>query len=415
MLIPYEDCTVREKDIVQWSTQKIIPYLKRLTKSDFGILKIHSHPGGLESFSMQDNSSDCELFDFVFGWSDSDNPHASAIMLPEGKMIGRFVFEDLHYETISKISVVGDQLEYFISKETDSFEPDFALRTIQTFGDKTYQRLSNLKVAVVGCSGTGSPVVEQLVRLGVGEIILVDPDIMEFKNLNRIINSKYSDAERGKPKVEALSDAISDIGLGTKISTFQRNLYDAAVVLETIAKSDVVFGCMDSVDGRFLLNQLSTFYLLPYFDIGVKLEADGKGGINQIVASVHYLQPGKSSLISRGMFDMEDVKAASQYRKCPEEFLELKKNAYIKNVNVDSPAVISINMNISSHAINDFLNRIHPYKVETPDAYASSTVDVTEGYIFNTKEDDYETDFYLRKKNGRGDMVPFIELPELSR
>ena len=111
---------------------------------------------------------------------------------------------------------------------------------------------------------------------------------------------------------------------------------------------------------------------------------------------------------------MEDVKAASQYRKCPEEFMELKKNAYIKNINVNSPAVISINMNIASHAINDFLNRIHPYKVESPDAYSSSTIDMTEGYIFNTKEENYEVDYYLKKKVGRGDMIPFIELPELS-
>ncbi|RIH66191.1 ThiF family adenylyltransferase [Mariniphaga sediminis] len=415
ILIPYEDCQVRENDLIQWSTNKIIPFFKRLTNTDFGILKIHSHPLGLRSFSEQDDFSDKELFDSVYGWSNTGNPHASAIMMPDGEIIGRYIFSDLHFEPISKISIAGDRLLYFGGNSDDYSKPEFALRTIQTFGDTTYQKLKGLKIAVVGCSGTGSPVIEQLVRLGVGELILVDPDIVEFKNLNRIINSKYTDAKKRKPKVEAIANAIEEIGLGTKIKVFQKNLFDDIATLKAILKSDGVFGCMDSVDGRFLLNQLCSFYLLPYFDLGVKLEADGEGGINQIVASVHYVQPLKSSLLTRNLFDMNDVRASSQYRKNPEEFLELKKNAYIKNVNVNSPAVISINMTIASHAINDFLNRIHPYKVEEPNEYASSTIDITEGYIINGKEETYEVDHYLAKRAGRGDMTPFIEMPELSK
>jgi hypothetical protein len=414
ILIPNQDCTIREKNIIQWSTLKLLPFLKRLSKGEFGILKIHSHPTGITEFSLQDDVSDKELFDSVFGWTNSIYPHVSAIMLSNGKIFGRFIFEDLHFEPISKISIAGDIIEYFDENENKNINPDFALRAIQTFGDETYRKLAQLKIAVIGCSGTGSPVIEQLVRLGVGELVLVDPDIMEFKNLTRIINSKFSDAEEGKPKVQVISEVIKNMGLGTKVKTFQKNLFDDVEMLKTILKCDIVFGCMDSVDGRFLLNQLCSFYLLPYFDVGVKLEADGMGGIKQIVASLHYLQPGRSSLITRGMFDMDDVKAASQYRKCPEEFLELRKNAYIKNVRVNSPAVISINMTVASHAINDFLNRIHPFKVESPGSYASSTIDITEGYIINSKEEDFEIDYYLKKKSGRGDMTPFIELPELS-
>ena len=46
-----------------------------------------------------------------------------------------------------------------------------------------------MSIAVVGCSGTGSPVIEQLARLGVGRLVLVDPDRVEEKNLNRIVNA----------------------------------------------------------------------------------------------------------------------------------------------------------------------------------------------------------------------------------
>lgn len=411
-LIPHDECINREPELLHWSTERIKPYFEKIGKVDFALLKIHSHPGGYEKFSGTDNLSDHDFFDSAFGWSISDKPHASAVMLPNGKIFGRFFFSDLHHEPIDKISIAGDTIKQF-SGSINIGNTDFALRTIQAFGELTYQSLSIMTVGVVGCSGTGSPVIEQLARLGIRKLVLVDPDTVEKKNLNRIINTTNEDALNNKPKVLAIADAIMKIGLGTEVDEWQVNLYDDVDALKALIKCDVVFGCMDSVDGRHLLNQLSSFYLLPYFDLGVKLEADGLGGINKICGSVHYLQPCKSSLISRGVYTTEDLRASSQYRKNPAEFKNLRKNAYIKNVNVNSPAVISVNMQVASHAINEFLNRIHPFKSEKPSSYAVSTIDITEGYIVNTDESDFNEDAFLKKKSGRGDMVPFIEISEL--
>ncbi len=411
-LIPYEDCYTRETDLLQWSTASITPYFERIAISDLAILKIHSHPGGYPKFSVTDDLSDNEFFESVFGWALNDKPHASAVMLPQGKIFGRFFFSDLHHEPIEKVSVSGDVVHTF-KADVKSNQDRFAIRTIQAFGEKTYSSLKQLNVGIVGCSGTGSPTVEQLVRLGIGKVVLVDPDIVEFKNLNRILNTTTSDARNKSPKVRVLANAIEKMGLGTEFEVHQTNLYDNISSLQSLLLCDIIFGCMDSVDGRYLLNQLCSFYLIPYFDMGIKLEADGKGGIEKICGTVHYIQPGKSSLLTRGLYTMEDVRAAGQYRKNQLEYEKLKKNSYIKNINVNSPAVISVNMQLASHAVNEFLNRIHRYKTEEPSNYACSTIDITEGYIVNVAETDFETDNYLQKKIGRGDITPFIEMPEL--
>jgi len=412
-LIPDEECYSRENDLLQWPTQKAIPYFEKIGKSDLAIMKIHSHPGGYRKFSRTDDKSDNEFFDSAFGWAVNDKPHISAVMLPDGEVFARLFYSDLHHEPVTKVLIAGDSIKIYKNSEFKESE-EFALRTIQTFGDKTYQDLKQMSIGVVGCSGTGSPLIEQLVRLGIGKIMLIDPDTVEQKNLNRILNTTKKDAESHNPKVLVIADAIEKIGLGTHVVPLQTNLYDSPEALRQLIKCDTVFGCMDSVDGRHLLNQLCTFYLIPYIDLGVKLEADGKGGINKICASVNYLQPGKSSLISRGLYTTEDLRAASQYRKNPEEFENLKKNAYIRNVNVNTPAVISVNMNIASHAVNEFLNRVHSYKAEPASNYALSTIDITENCIINVAEDDLNIDNYLRKKIGRGDILPFIEMPELS-
>lgn len=411
-LIPHHECYSREFDLLRWPTERIIPYFGRIAKQDLALLKIHSHPGGYEKFSETDDRSDLEFFDSVFGWALTRKPHASAVMLPGGKIFGRFFFDNLQSQSIDKVLIAGDDIQIYQHYSTDGTDA-FSLRTIQTFGERTYKQLKQLKVGVVGCSGTGSPVIEQLVRLGVGNLILVDPDIVEYKNLNRIPHTTRLDADQQRSKVEVLAEAIGNIGLGTKVLHYQANLYDDVQVLKSLVKCDVIFGCMDSVDGRFLLNQLCTFYLIPYFDLGVKLEADGEGGIEKICGSVHYIQPCKSSLITRGVYTMEDVRAAGQHRKNPEEFESLRRSAYITNVNVNSPAVISVNMQIASHAMNEFLNRIHKYKADSSKEYALSTIDIGEGYIVNVAEEQFPIDEYLRKKTGRGDMVPFIEMSEI--
>ena len=77
------------------------------------------------------------------------------------------------------------------------------------FGEGTIGVLRNLKIAVLGIlSGTGSIVIEQLARLGVGSLIVVDPDVIEDKNLNRIINAKKKDSIEKSPKVEMSERAI---------------------------------------------------------------------------------------------------------------------------------------------------------------------------------------------------------------
>ncbi|HCY43380.1 MAG TPA: thiamine biosynthesis protein ThiF [Prolixibacteraceae bacterium] len=412
-LIPHDEYYSTGPDILHWQTDRIHHYFERIGKSDLALLKIHSHPGGFDKFSETDDESDKEFFDSAFGWALNDSPHASAVMLPDGKIFGRFYFHNLEHSPIDKILIAGDTIQHF-SRLRDLIKADFAMRTIQAFGEKTFECLNKLSVGVVGCSGTGSPVIEQLVRLGVKRLILIDPDIVETKNLNRIINSTVDDVESKKPKVLAIADAVKRIGLGTKVDSRQVNIYDDVDALKALIQCEVVFGCMDSVDGRHLLNQLCSFYLIPYFDLGVKLEADGLGGIKQICGSVHYLQPCMSSLLTRGVYTIEDLRASSQYRKNPEEFENLKKNSYIKNVNVNSPAVISVNMQVASHAINEFLNRIHPYRSDHPSSYAASTIDISECYIVNSNESDFEIDTYLRKKSGRGDMSPFIEMSELN-
>jgi len=407
--VPHEECQ-RESDFLHWKTESIIHVLENASKNNLSVFKIHSHPGGYESFSKMDNEADLALLPSVYGWIDGDNPHGSLVMLPDKTIFGRIVSYEKEFIEISKISIIGDEIKIF-STSSPTVNKDISLRNIQAFGLGTVRFLKSLKVGVVGASGTGSPVIEQLVRLGLGEIVIIDPDLVEEKNLNRILNTSLEDSKGKTLKVDVFKRSIKAIGFDTKVKTFSNNLYESREAIEELTKCDFLFGCVDSVDGRHLLNQISTFYLIPYFDIGIKLEADGKGGIQQINGAVHYIKPGGSSLMSRGVYSIESLESANLFRQNPDEFKERLKEKYIKNIEVVSPAVISVNMFVASYAVNEFLDRVHSYKSDNAKERAKSYISITENLIFT--EVDGNPDTYLLAKVGKGDCTPLLEMSEL--
>lgn len=403
--VPHERCE-RDPLYVRWPTEMGRPLYEEAMRRHMAVLKIHSHPGCFRQFSDVDDNSDQELFSSLHGWTDDLLPHASAVMLPNGEIFARVITHEMSFEPINRILIAGDDITFF---DSELVEGDIAandLRTAQAFGEKTVSLLNSLRVGVVGCSGTGSWIVEQLARLGVGELFLVDPDIVERKNLNRIVNSTLRHAVDQTAKVHALKSAISTMGTRTQVTAFHANLFDVDV-LRCLATCDVVFGCMDSVDGRDILNRLAAFYTIPYFDLGVRLDADGKGSVNIACGSVHFLLPGGSSLLSRKVYTPEGLRVATLRRTNPKQFESELAEGYIKGVKVESPAVISVNGMCATLAVNNFLARLHPFRMESNSEIRHQWFDLVNGIFGNTH--DGAACRMLQRYVGRGDMEPFLD------
>jgi hypothetical protein len=407
VVLPDDAYIDQRVDRVTWRTTALVSLLDRAAAEGLAVLKLHAHPNGYDSFSALDDTSDASLASAVTSWC-GDTPYLSGVLLPGGRFLGR-VYVDGKRSSLAGVDVIGDDLLFF--PRGPRAVPDFAGRTEQVFGAKTLSLLQSLRVAVVGCSGTGSVVIEQLARNAIGHLILVDPDVVEEKNLNRIINATRRDADQRHPKVEVLAEAIERMGLGTHVEPYVADLFTPDVV-RAVSSADIIFGCIDTVDARHLLNRIASFYVLPYFDLGVKLEADGEGGIEQVCGSVHYVRPGGGSLLSRGTYTLEDAQAAALRRTDPVEYAKQVREKYIRGANEDRPAVISVNMLIASLAVNDFLARIHSYRHEPNASYAIQRVSLSHDIFIHGPD---ETTCRVAGCHlGRGDMIPLLNLPDLS-
>ncbi len=93
----------------------------------------------------------------------------------------------------------------------------------------------------------------------------------------------------------------------------------------------------------------ASYYLIPYIDTGVRIDADGADNVTHVSGAARMLQPGGSSLFSRGVYSSDDLTAAFTRRTNATRFEELRKQGEncINNVRVDQPAVVSVNMQIA--------------------------------------------------------------------
>jgi hypothetical protein len=214
---------------------------------------------------------------------------------------------------------------------------------------------------------------------------------------------------------------LADIGLHSPpsrsdiclcVDPITKNLFSREAV-NAVAGADIVFGCMDSAEGRQLLNRIATFYVIPYIDLGVHLRADGKGGIDEASGVVHYVQPGGASLRTRGAYTSERVRAENLHRTDPETYAEQRRAGYIENVQEDSPGIISINTTIASLAVNELLARVHPFRSCHNADVAIIRMNFMETFI--AREPAGAPCSMLQKNVGRGDIEPLLDMPALSK
>jgi molybdopterin/thiamine biosynthesis adenylyltransferase len=134
--------------------------------------------------------------------------------------------------------------------------------------------LEGSRVAVVGLGGGGSHIAQQLSHLGVGEFVLIDPDIVEDTNLNRLVGATQQDVDSGAMKASVAARLIAGVNPGTRVQIETKQWQMCAVALRSC---DVIFGCVDSIGEPAQLETTARRYLVPYIDIGMDVHMAKEG------------------------------------------------------------------------------------------------------------------------------------------
>jgi hypothetical protein len=202
-----------------------------------------------------------------------------------------------------------------------------------------------MRVGIVGLGGTGPIVLEQLAHLGVRRFLLMDPDVVEPTNLNRLVGATGADV--GKPKVEVAATYAKRINPSADIETRRGSVLLAREAEELVA-TDFVFGCTDSQGSRAVLNQFAYQYLVPVIDMGVAIVIAG-GRVSHIAGRTQMLAPGLGCLVCGDLLNPEAVRV-----DLLTDF-ERAADPYVVGVHEPAAAVVSLNATVASMAVTMFL------------------------------------------------------------
>ena len=134
-------------------------------------------------------------------------------------------------------------------------------RNIPSLTEAESQLLRTKKVAVIGCGGLGGYIIEQLARLGIGTIRIVDGDVFEESNLNRQL---FSDVTvLGKPKTEVSQARIAAVNPDVKVEALHGYLEEDNA-LEFLRGCDAVVGALDNIYTRRVLERNCEELGIPY-------------------------------------------------------------------------------------------------------------------------------------------------------
>lgn len=116
------------------------------------------------------------------------------------------------------------------------------------------------KIAVIGCGGIGGYIIEELARIGVGNIVAVDPDVFAEHNLNRQL---YCTLEQlGQKKVSAAARRVKEINPAVRFQQVAE-AFDKENGPELLQGVDVVADALDSIPARLHLAMICKELKIP--------------------------------------------------------------------------------------------------------------------------------------------------------
>ncbi len=140
------------------------------------------------------------------------------------------------------------------------------------FSEIEFEKLNNSSVIVFGVGGVGSYVVEALARAGVGNITVVDDDVVDVTNINRQLIALNSTV--GKDKVQVVKERVLDINPNCNVNAIKEYFDENSSI--DLKKYDYIIDAIDSVKSKLYLAEFAVknnirviqrFFLLDSFSL----------------------------------------------------------------------------------------------------------------------------------------------------
>jgi ThiF family len=330
-------------------------------------LAVHNHGGtGSVGFSSDDFGSHERgypaLLDIGRGVP------VGALVLAKAAIAGDLWLPGGERLVLDRATVVGRRiLHYGPGSERQSTPAALRFdRQARLFGDTGQAILKDLRVGIIGCGGIGMLLVEYLSRLGVGHLVVIDPDRVDPTNLPRLPGASRRDTgwfaderwparlrawgkRHARPKVDVARRLAREAHPDVDVEAIFGDVLEAANAAR-FTDVDYLFLAADTMQARLLVNAIVHQFLVPGVQLGSKVSLSASTGeVLDVHSVVRPVTPDQGCLWCNELI--------SPQRLAEESLSERDRLAqrYVDDPAVAAPSVITLNAVAAAHAATDFL------------------------------------------------------------
>ena len=208
---------------------------------------------------------------------------------------------------LKSVRVVGSKLSITYHPSEPSVQAtDSQEATLSVWGAKAQEELTRARVGVVGLGSVGSIVAEALSRVGLTDLVYIDFDKIEPRNLDRTLGASYGDIDELKVQVAAANSRHSSTALNLALKEIPYSLL-APEGLSAALDCDALMCCVDRPWPKHLLNTVAYSHLIPVIDGGIFASVKQDGTPQHIAWRIHTVGPDRACLVCLNALRRSDV------------------------------------------------------------------------------------------------------------
>ena len=319
---------------------------------------IQCRDAGLAYLAVHNHRSDRRVSFSTIDLESHERGYPALLDIGRGVPVGALVYgrrsvaadiwlPDRSRRPLGTYRIIGQRIQRLYSRPPTVSEslPEHD-RQVRMFGTAGQQILVGSKIAVVGLGGVGALVAEYLARLGVGHLVLIDPDEIESTNLSRVVGATRVDVETSQLKTQIAVRHARELTTNAQLDGIAQDVV-AQSVAQRLRDCDFIFLAADSMRARLVVNALAHQYLVPVTQMGAKVRPGPDGAVEDAMAAVRQVRPAHGCLWCNGLIDPTQLAIEAK------SDAERKEQAY--GIREPNPSVITLNAVAAAHAVNGFL------------------------------------------------------------
>ncbi|MEU8112761.1 ThiF family adenylyltransferase [Micromonospora sp. NPDC048947] len=276
-----------------------------------GVVLLHSHPGarGWQGLSGPDHTTESE-YERVARAITGMPLLGMTLATAEQEWSARVWYDRTAPTVAESVRVVGERLNVTWNDRARRrpMATAFQRRTVAAWGERRQASIARLKVLVIGVGSVGLDVVARLAATGIEHIGLMDIDVVEDLNLDRMIGATREDARLGRRKTEVAARIARQAATA---QNFTVAVHDLSITtppgLAAALDYDVIFSCVDRPWPRGVLNVVAYADLIPVIDGGIALDTLPSGEMRGGTWRAHALVPGRPCMVCNGQLRVNEL------------------------------------------------------------------------------------------------------------